>query len=113
LTNELEENRSNRKLWDDLYDGFNNSIGEKCYRQKPNDKTNSFPQPIPYIGPKFFDDKYRLIFVGIETWSNNKRDSLDILDYTSFDKENTAETAKEAIIGDHLFGHGLERFHKI
>ena len=91
MIKEREENRSNRKLWDDLYNGFNNSICKDCYKQKPNDKTISFPQPIQYIGPQFFNDDYRLTFVGIETYTNDPRETSEIVRHNPFNLETTRE----------------------
>ena len=64
-------NLSNKELWRKIYDGFNNETCRKCCQQAfSSSRYMSNPQPVPYIGPDFLQSEHRLMFVGIETYSN-------------------------------------------
>ena len=86
--NSGEDNFSNRELWDDLYQKFKNENCDECCKQIMQYRDISFPQPIPYIGPDFGKDAYCLMFVGIQTYGNIKRESCDSIKYDLFDTEN-------------------------
>jgi hypothetical protein len=67
-----------KKLWDRIYKGnsqvnFNGEMCKNCCTDLLRSHAVSFPQPFPYIGSFFFFSKYRLLFVGSESFGNNPR----------------------------------------
>jgi hypothetical protein len=80
----IEDNLSNEELWDTIYKGFSNDVCKDCCNQILPFRDLSKPQPIPYIGPNFGRDIYRLMFVGIETYCNEKRDNCTETEYDEF-----------------------------
>lgn len=79
-----KDNLSNKDLWDLLYNGFTNDVCRDCCSHLLSSRDMSMPQPIPYIGPSFGKDNYRLLFVGIETYGNKKRDNCKEIIYDEF-----------------------------
>ncbi len=66
----MVKNLSDKELWSKLYDGFDNDVCKNCCSLILSSRDMSMPQPIPYIGPNFFKNERRLMFVGIETYCN-------------------------------------------
>lgn len=79
-----KDNLSNEELWDQIYNGFSNEVCKDCCNHALPFRDMSNPQPIPYIGPNFSKDSYRLMFVGIETYCNEKRDNCKETKYDEF-----------------------------
>jgi len=83
----LIRNRSNKELWDRIYNGFDNKICNDCCKQLSEHTEISYPQPIPYIGNNFNIDETRLMFVGIESYCNDPRTNCDKTYYDKFPTE--------------------------
>jgi len=85
---------SNRELWNKIYDKFNSQICTNCrwYNETLNKRVMSRPQPIPYIGCAYEKDKYRLMFAGMESYSNEGSKGL----YSIF----PVKRAKELYLGN-------------
>jgi len=66
----MVRNLSNEGLWNRIYDRFDNEVCRNCCEHILSFRDMSKPQPIPYIGPNFYKDERRLMFVGIETYCN-------------------------------------------
>jgi hypothetical protein len=80
-----EDNLSRENLWNQIYNGFNNDVCKTCCNDILPVRDMSKSQPIPYVGPSFGKDIYRLLFVGIETYDNEKRDNCEGAKYGEFD----------------------------
>lgn len=63
-------NLSDEDFWRKIYDGFNSENCKSCCKQVLSFRDMSKPQPMPYIGPHFYETEHRLMFVGIETYCN-------------------------------------------
>jgi len=82
-----EYNLSNEEFWNHIYRKFDNKICNDCCKHITSFRNMSNPQLIPYIGPDFGKDIHRLMFVGIETYCNNKRDNCKEMEYDIFDTD--------------------------
>jgi len=79
------ENMSNEKLWNKIYAGFENDICNKCSSNISSYRFISDPEPIPYVGTDYeIDTKYKLMFVGIESYSNTPRLDSQKIKYNPF-----------------------------
>jgi len=85
--NHKEDNLSNEELWTKIYGGFRNKICNSCCKHIVSFRDMSYPQPLPYVGPDFGKDDYKLMFVGIETYCNNRRDNCEETEYDVFPTE--------------------------
>ena len=71
-----------------IYRNFDNEICKQCFQQATSNNLNlSNPQPLPYVGSIFPDDEKRLMFVGIESYSNRTRECIEDLEPDVFDTE--------------------------
>jgi hypothetical protein len=84
--NPVGDNNSNKDLWDQIYKRFRNDVCKDCCNHILPFREMSKPQPIPHIGSSFSRDRYRLLFVGIETYCNEKRDNCEETDYDVFNR---------------------------
>lgn len=82
--NQSKDNLSNEELWNQIYERFDNKACKDCCNHMLSFRDMSYPQPIPFIGPNFGKDIYRLMFVGIETYCNNTRDDPKETEYDIF-----------------------------
>jgi len=87
----MGENLSTKDFRDRLYGGFKDKTCEKCFETNINKVSISQPDPIPYIGPNFQQDKHRLMFIGIETYCNDPRKSFSQTEYGKFPTETIKE----------------------
>jgi len=75
-------------FWDSIYHNFDNEICKECYRKAKYSMLNlGRPCPLPYVGRNFSKDEKRLMFVGIESYSSQPRESIDDLTYDIFETE--------------------------
>lgn len=77
------ENRS-----ENYWNNFDNETCKQCYQQVSSNNLNlSKPQPLPYVGCNFSEDDNRLMFIGIESYSNKKRENIEDLETDIFETE--------------------------
>jgi predicted protein tyrosine phosphatase len=67
-----------KKFWDRIYkfndSNFYSKVCKNCCTDLLRTHAMSLPQPIPYVGSFFFFSKYRILFVGRESFENKPRD---------------------------------------
>lgn len=63
-------NLSNEDVWKKIYSDFNDRKCKNCQKNTSKKRKISLPQPIPYIGPNFTSDKYKMMFIGKDTYNN-------------------------------------------
>lgn len=73
---------------DHVYEDFDNETCRRCYQEvRSSKRTLSRPQPFPYVGSNFYDSEKRLMFIGIESYSNQNRKSIEDLEPNIFETE--------------------------
>jgi len=72
--------------WEDIYKNLNKGICRTCYQEVVGSSKRNLGrlQPIPYVGALFGDRKERLMFIGIESYSSEKRRSEEDWEFDEF-----------------------------